>query len=127
MGTPPSLLWTPASKPASRLLTSEWEGKAQDAHRPEHIYHYIQYYDLVPDFSVDITGYMDQKMASIQAHKTQFFDASSQEPQTVISSPGFLEGIEARSREWGRAMYVTHAEGFLTERRPGVALLTDLL
>ena len=114
-------------KAGLKALETEWEGEVQVAHRPDHVYHYIQYYDLVPDFSVDITGYMDQKMASIQAHKSQFFDASSQEPETVISSSCFLEGIEARSREWGRAMYVTHAEGFLTERRPGVALLTDLL
>lgn len=113
-------------KAGLNALKTEWEGQPQAAHRPEHVYHYIQYYDLVPDFSVDITGFMDQKMASIQAHRSQFFDANSQEPETLISSKGFLEGIEARSREWGRAMYVTHAEGFLVERRPGVNLLTDL-
>ena len=63
------------------------------AHRPEHhVYHYIQYYDLVPDFSVDITGYMDQKMASIQAHKSQFFDASSQEPRNGHFLPGIPRG-----------------------------------
>ncbi len=114
-------------KAGLKALGTEWKGEVQQSHRPEHVYHYIQYYDLIPDFSVDITGYMDQKMASILAHKSQFFDATSQEPTTLISSPGFLEGIEARSREWGRAMYVPHAEGFLTVRRPGVALLTDLL
>jgi bacillithiol biosynthesis deacetylase BshB1 len=113
-------------KAGLQALATEWEGQPQSAHRPEHVYHYIQYYDLVPDFSVDITGFMDQKMASILAHTSQFFDANSQEPETLISSKGFLAGIEARSCEWGRAMYVTHAEGFLVERRPGVNLLTDL-
>ena len=113
-------------KAGLKALVTEWEGQPQSAHRPEQVYHYIQYYDLVPDFSVDITGFMDQKMASIQAHRTQFFDANSQEPETLISSKGFLAGIEARSREWGRAMHVAHAEGFIVERRPGVNLLTDL-
>ncbi len=125
-GNASALIVEACFKAGLKALKTEWEGVEQMAHRPDHVYHYIQYYDLTPDFSVDITGFMEQKMASILAHTSQFFDANSQEPETLISSKGFLEGIEARSREWGRAMYVTHAEGFLVERRPGVNLLTDL-
>lgn len=113
-------------KSGLRAIESQWEGQQQEAFRPAHLYHYIQFYDLVPDFSVDISGYMEVKMQSILAHSSQFFDPASQEPETVISSKGFLDSIESRAREWGRIMGVSHAEGFIVERRPGVDLLSDL-
>ena len=113
-------------KSGLRHLETTWEGGQQTAHRPQHVYHYIQYYDLPADFSVDITGYMDKKMQSILAYKSQFFDPASKEPATLISSQGFIDSVEARACEWGRSMGALHAEGFIVVRRIGVELLTDL-
>ena len=103
------------------------EGVIQEPHRPKAIYHYIQDYYMKPDLVVDITDYFDQKMQSILAFKTQFFDPNSSEPDTPISGKDFLEFVESRMREFGRPIGVKYGEGFTVERYPGVDLLTDLI
>ena len=82
------------------------EGVIQEPHRPKAIYHYIQDYYMKPDLVVDITDYFDQKMQSILAFKTQFFDPNSSEPDTPISGKDFLEFVESRMREFGRPIGV---------------------
>ncbi len=71
--------------------------------------------------------YFDQKMQSILAFKTQFFDPNSSEPETPISGKDFLEFIESRMRQFGRPIGAKYGEGFTVERYPGVDLLTDLI
>lgn len=110
-----------------RQIKTSWEGKPQEAWRPRVIYHYIQDRYLKPDFVVDITDYFEQKLESIKAFGSQFYSADSNEPETPISRPDFLEFIEARAREMGRHIPVTFAEGFTTQRAPGVTDLTALL
>ena len=61
------------------------------------------------------------------AYKTQFFDASSKEPETPISSKNFTDSIEYRARDLGRLIGVEHAEGFNVERYPAVESLFDLI
>jgi N-acetylglucosamine malate deacetylase 1 len=51
---------------------------------------------------VDISGYMDKKLASVKAYKTQFYDENSKEPSTPISSDNFLDSITYRARDLGR-------------------------
>ncbi len=102
-------------------------GALQEPWRPKAVYHYIQYYDLEPDFIVDVTGYMDLKIESIMAYGSQFYDPNSKEPKTVISSEGFMKSLESRAEEWGRQIYRKQGEGFIKERRLGVELLGDLI
>ncbi|MEN9297405.1 MAG: hypothetical protein RJA42_1675, partial [Bacteroidota bacterium] len=66
------------------------------AWRPAQVYHYIQDRYLEPDFVVDISSQWDQKEAAIRAFKSQFFDPNSAEPASYISSPDFLNFIQAR-------------------------------
>ena len=107
-------------------VETEWEGEAQTAHRPKAVYHYIQDYYIKPDFVVDVTEFHERKMASIQAYKTQFFNPDSKEPETPISSKGFLDAVESRMREYGRPIGAQYAEGFTVERFIGVENLFDL-
>jgi hypothetical protein len=65
-------------------------------------------------------------MKAIEAHSSQFYDPNSKEPETIISSKKFYHSISARSSEWGRAIGVNYAEGFVAERRIGVSRITDL-
>ena len=102
------------------------DGAPQAPFRPEHVYHYIQFYDLPADFTVDISGYIDAKMDSLAAHASQFYQDGADGPETVISSKWFWESLTARTAEWGRTMGVAHAEGFIAPRRLGVATLFDL-
>jgi len=102
------------------------DGRPQAPFRPEHVYHYIQFYDLQADFTVDISGYVEAKMASLAAHASQFYQANADGPETVISSKWFWDSLTARTAEWGRVMGVEHAEGFLAARRIGVDSLFAL-
>ncbi|WP_452598675.1 bacillithiol biosynthesis deacetylase BshB1 [Pontimicrobium sp. MEBiC01747] len=107
-------------------IETEVEGKLQDKWRPKTVYHYIQWKDLTPDFVVDISGYIDKKMKSVFAYKTQFFDPNSKEPETPITSKNFTDSINYRARELGRLVGVEHAEGFTVERYVTVDSLFDL-
>ena len=109
-----------------RMLETDWEGKPQEAWRPRAVYHYIQNNYIEPDFVVDITAFWETKKASIMAFKSQFFDPESKEPESFISSPDFMDFIEARAKEFGHKISVRYGEGFTVERVVGVKNLFDL-
>lgn len=98
----------------------------QEPWRPKHVYHYIQWKNIEPDFVVDVSGYMDIKMEAVLAYKTQFYDAKSKEPQTPISSKNFTDSVEYRARDLGRLIGVAHGEGFTVERYVAVDSVFDL-
>jgi bacillithiol biosynthesis deacetylase BshB1 len=108
-----------------RIPTS-LDGEEQKAWRPKVVYHYMQWKNLVPDFVVDITGYVEQKTAAILAYSSQFYDPNSKEPESPISSKNFLESLNYRSRDLGRLTGLEHAEGFTVERYLAVNSLSDL-
>lgn len=97
-----------------------------EAWRPKALYHYIQFQNLEPDVIVDIEGFLDKKMESISAHKSQFFDPNSDEPETVISKKSFMDYIIHRTHDMGRLFYGEQGEGFVVERIPAVNSLFDL-
>ena len=103
-----------------------WEDKAQTAWRPKAVYHYIQDYNLRPDFVFDISPYMDRKLEIIQAYKSQFYDPNSKEPATPISSAEFLEFLRAKNCTYGREAGFHYAEAFNVNRNIGVRNLFDL-
>ncbi|MFK7782146.1 bacillithiol biosynthesis deacetylase BshB1 [Psychroserpens sp.] len=107
-------------------IETESNGEIQQKWRPKQVYHYIQWKHIEPDLTVDITGFMDTKMASVLAYKTQFFDPNSDEPQTPISSKNFTDSINYRARDLGRLIGVEYAEGFTVERYVAVDSLFDL-
>jgi bacillithiol biosynthesis deacetylase BshB1 len=107
-------------------IETELEGVIQDAWRPKVVYHYMQWKNLIPAFVVDITGFTDKKIESILAYSSQFYDPTSKEPESPISSKNFLESLNYRSRDLGRLVGVDHAEGFTVERYLAVNSLADL-
>lgn len=107
-------------------IETTYDGKLQDLWRPKQVYHYIQWKNLEPDLVVDVSGFIDKKMASVLAYKTQFFDTKSKAPETPISSKNFMDSIIYRSRDLGRLIGVEHAEGFTAERLVAVDSLFDL-
>ncbi|QED37505.1 bacillithiol biosynthesis deacetylase BshB1 [Antarcticibacterium arcticum] len=110
-----------------RKIETTWNGKRQDAWRPGNVYHYIQWKNLEPDIVVDISGFIEKKLESVLAYKTQFFDKNSLEPNTPISSDNFLDSITYRARDLGRLIGTDHAEGFTVERYPAVNSIFDLI
>ncbi|WP_308992244.1 bacillithiol biosynthesis deacetylase BshB1 [Mariniflexile litorale] len=109
-----------------KVETKTEAGVLQKAWRPKQIYHYIQWKNLKPDFVVDISEFMETKIESVLAYKTQFYDSSSKEPETPISSKNFTDSIIYRARDLGRLVGVEYAEGFNVERFIAVDSLFNL-
>jgi N-acetylglucosamine malate deacetylase 1 len=101
-------------------IETELEGVKQDKWRPKAVYHYIQDRFLKPDFVVDVTPFVDQKIEAIKCFSSQFFDPNSTEPQTPISGEQFFDFIKGRMMQFGREIGVDYAEGFTAERYIGV-------
>jgi bacillithiol biosynthesis deacetylase BshB1 len=97
-----------------------------EIHRPTAVYHYIQDFERTPDLVVDITDYEKQKMDAILAFSSQFFDPKSNEPETPISTPAFLERLVGRDLAMGRPCGFKAGEGFEILRPIGVDSLLDL-
>jgi len=110
-----------------RIETVDEEGNLQEAWRPKFIYHFIQDRYIKPDFIVDITPYWKKKEEAIRAFRSQFHDPANEEPDSYISSPEFLEFLEARSKEYGHAIGVKYGEGFTTQRIIGIDDLWSLM
>ena len=98
----------------------------QEAWRPDVVYHYIQFEEIEPNFVVDVSDFMSIKMEAVKAFRSQFFDASSKEPETIISSQEFLDSVYYRAANLGRLSRVKFAEGFTTEKLLVSESLTSL-
>ncbi len=109
-----------------RKIETHQRGEFQEKWRPKVVYHYIQDYNLKPDFIVDITPYIDKKIELIKAFSSQFYDPNSKEPQTPISGSDFFDFIKGRAKNFGRPGGVAYAEGFNVARVPVVEDLFEL-
>jgi len=108
-------------------IVTELNGVQQQAWRPRLQFQYIQDRYIKPDIIIDITPYIETKLASIKAFKTQFFNPELDGPETYISSPDFFESVIGRSREFGKSIGTTYAEGFTCRKLLGVNSLFDLI
>jgi bacillithiol biosynthesis deacetylase BshB1 len=97
-------------------IESTYEGKKQEAFRPSKVFYYMQHFSLNPSFMVDISDEMEQKMEAIKAFSSQFYDPSSKEPETVLTSPDFLKHIRERCSTWGYIIGAKYAEGFMAQK-----------
>ena len=97
-------------------IETESEGEKQTQWRPKHVFHYIQWKNIEPDFVVDISAFMEKKIEACLAYKTQFYDPKSTEPVTPIATKDFLESLTYRAQDLGRLSGVDFAEGFTTEK-----------
>ena len=110
-----------------RRIGTDLDGETQYAWRPKLVYHYIQWKNLEPDFVVDVTGFMDIKVASLMAYRSQFYDPESNEPVTPIATKNFKDSILYRAADLGRLINTEYAEGFTVERYLAVNSLGDLI
>lgn len=98
-------------------IETQLEGKEQSHFRPQSVYFCIQDEDIKPHFVIDISAFMDKKMAAILAFKSQFYSPQDEQThQTPISSADFLHFIEGRNRHFGRMIFKSFGEGFLVQR-----------
>jgi len=103
-----------------KKIETERNGIKQEAWRPKYVFRYIQDRMLQPDFVIDISDVMEQKIEAIKAYKTQFHNGDSSEPETYISTPDFLDSVIYRHKWFGKMIGVKYAEGFITEKLIGL-------
>jgi len=115
---------------AARLATMaryDEEGR-QEAVRMPAIMHSLFSRNVIPSFIVDVSDFVEEKMASIRAYESQFYRSESKEPATRISDQGFLAEIEYRMRYFGSLIGVVAGEPFYVREALNVddpvALLT---
>lgn len=80
-----------------------------------------------PSFIVDVSEFLETKMAAIRAHASQFYDPNSTEPETRLTSESFLTELENRSRYFGSLIGVAAGEPFFVREALNVADPVDLL
>lgn len=112
-------------------IRTEIAGQVQTAHRPKLSLCYMQSYEFVPSFFLDISDEFEQKLKSIRAYSSQFFvedeNRYSEEPETFISRPEFLAFVEDRARYFGAKIGVKYAEAFYSIDSLGVRDLAAFL
>lgn len=99
-----------------KIKTSESE-IAQRAYRPAKLFYYMQTYTFEPSFIVDISNFFETKMKAVWAYSTQFHNPESNEPETFISSPEFIEYVDARAKFYGFQIGKKFGEPFYCEEK----------
>ena len=99
-----------------RKIETTQDEQIQDVWRPSYVFNYIQDNYMHPNFLIDISDVMEQKLASIRAYGTQFDSPNLNEPQTYISTPDFLESIIYRAKMYGKMIGVKYAEGYISKK-----------
>ena len=82
---------------------------------------------VVPSFIVDISDFLDQRMDAIKAHRSQFYDPNSSEPETMLTGKDYLDDIMARARYFGQLIGVRAGEPFYVHEALNVHDPVDLL
>ena len=108
-------------------ITTALEGVQQAPWRPKQVYHYIQWENSTPDFVVDVSGFIETKLAAVKAYSSQFYKPNSKEPKSPISSKNFLESVRYRAQDLGRLTGINYAEGFNSERYVAVNSFDNLM
>ncbi|MDB5278702.1 MAG: LMBE-related protein [Ferruginibacter sp.] len=102
-----------------RKIETMEDGRLQEIWRPSYVFNYVQDRYLHPNFVIDISDVMEQKIASIQAYGTQFVNPDLDEPQTYISTPDFLDSVIYRAKMYGKMIGVKYAEGYISKKMIG--------
>ncbi|MBC7796362.1 MAG: hypothetical protein H7Z37_05790, partial [Pyrinomonadaceae bacterium] len=67
---------------------------------------------VVPSFIVDVSEFAEAKIDSIRAHASQFYNPNSDEPETRLTSEGFIEDIANRMHYYGSLINAKAGEPF---------------
>ena len=113
----------------AKVETRDENGNMQQKWRPKYFLQYMQDWFHEPDILIDISDVFEQRMKSIEAYSTQFYNTTTGNdgPQTYISTPDFIDSVIARARMLGKRIGVKYAEGFISEKKIGIRNLDALI
>jgi N-acetylglucosamine malate deacetylase 1 len=96
--------------------------------KPPIVAHNIFSRTILPSFIVDVSDFLDEKIEAIRAHRSQFYDPNSAEPETMLTGKSYIDEIANRSRYYGSLIGVAAGEPFYVREALNVddpfALLT---
>jgi bacillithiol biosynthesis deacetylase BshB1 len=107
-------------------VPTEQSGKSQPPHRPDNWFEFMQWFEFVPSFIIDVADTWDKKMKAVLAYESQFHNPKSNEPETKLSQPQFLELVETRGRSYGEKIGKKYGEPFFCPSPLGLDTLFDL-
>jgi N-acetylglucosamine malate deacetylase 1 len=90
------------------------QNEQMEAHHVQHVYYYMINGFHKPDFVIDISTYMTQKIESLQAYQSQFVKSEITVETPLVN--GYIETVEARERMFGKEVGVAYAEGFMSKK-----------
>ena len=85
------------------------------AYRPVRVIHYMERFEFLPSFIVNITEAFEKKLDAIKAYKSQIYqadDSQEETEKTYISSYSFLQSIVFKSQYWGHKIGCLYGEPF---------------
>lgn len=83
-------------------------------HRVQSLYFYMINGFHKPDFCIDISSYISDKIAALEAYESQFIKG-----ENGVKTPlteGYVETVVAREKMFGKEVGVMYAEGFMSKR-----------
>jgi N-acetylglucosamine malate deacetylase 1 len=92
-------------------------------HRVEKVYFYMINGFHKPDFVIDVSTYMNKKIESLNAYKSQFVKTDKSFDTPLVN--GYIDMVESREKLFGSQAGVAFAEGFKTKNP--ILLNRDLL
>ena len=84
------------------------------AHRVQSLYFYMINGFHKPDFCIDISSYISDKTAALEAYESQF--AKGADGVMTPLTEGYVETVVAREKMFGKEVGVMYAEGFMSKR-----------
>ncbi len=109
-----------------RKIVTKMNGKKQEPWRPNNYLNYMQWQEFTPSFIVDISEVYEQRVDAMKAHKSQFFDSNSKEPQTLLSQKSFFDFVETRAKNYGYKIGVKYGEPFYSVEPIGISDIFEL-
>ncbi len=84
------------------------------AHKPEALYYYQINGTQYPDFIIDISSDIDDKLHALKAYQSQF--RTTDQTVTTPLTEAYLERVKAREHLIGQQIGVMYGEGFKTDK-----------
>jgi N-acetylglucosamine malate deacetylase 1 len=101
-------------------IRTRLHGVGQKPWRPHNYFHFMQWREFTPSFFVDISDVYEQRLRAIKAHRSQFYNPRSKDPETILSQEAFLDMLEARAAYYGYRIGTRYAEPFYSVGPVGI-------
>ncbi|HLU22658.1 bacillithiol biosynthesis deacetylase BshB1 [Lederbergia graminis] len=85
-----------------------------EPHKAQNLYFYMINGFSRPDFVVDISDFITEKINALEAYSSQFF--ISDDGVSTPLTDGYIDSVTARERLFGKEVGVSFAEGFLSSK-----------